>query len=321
MAQLDELLREFRADVPPPAPGAEERIVARAATAERPAARSQIGRRVALVAAGIAAAVTLVVALVPGGDGGSGSSVATLLERAEAAVTPRERILALTISIRATDPDPAVVPEDEQRLIRMREYVLAGAGDALALRVLITEGPWSDPPTDEDSTILIDRDGKLVEHRSWTPWGNPGDGGRLEVRTRLRGPRRGRVDPTVSGVLRAAYEDGALRPVGDRSGGEVRLRGHLFYGECGSTEVWLDPGTFIPRRIEIAFGRTARNGRCAPDAPTGRQIWTIASRRLEPNERNLRLLGMGDWPVSRYELNGKRVAPGELPPRPELDEG
>jgi hypothetical protein len=342
MPELDDLLREFRAEVPPPAPGAAERIAARARAAvldqQVPAAmsthsrapRTRIRARLAVLVAGIAAAVTLVVALSPGGDHGTGASAGTLLDRAEAAVTPRQQILALTIRLRETTRDPSVVPEDREREIRMREYVLAGAGDALATRLLITEGSWTTPPTDEDSTMLLDRDGELVEHRSWTPWGNAGrddsglargNNGLLGVDSKLPRPVPSNVDPTLTGVLRDAYERGDLRPVGPRDGDELLLRGHVMDGGCGHTEVWLDPHTFIPRRIEVAVGKVNfRSHKCDPEPPLERELWTIDSQQLEANDRNRRLLEIGNWPTARYELNGKQVGRDELPPRPPLDE-
>jgi hypothetical protein len=329
--EIDDLLREFRAEVPPPAPGAAERIAARARAAaldqRTPAAvsprsrrsRTRIGARLGVLAAGIAAAVTLVVALSPGGDDGDGPSAGTLLDRAEAAVTPSEQILALTIRLHTTTSDPSVVPEDREREARWREYVLAGAGKALQTRALITEGSWTDPPTDEDSTMLLDRDGKLVETRSWTPGGSAA--GLLSVDTKLPQAVPSDVEPTLTGMLRDAYERGALRPVGPQDGDEVALRGQVMDGGCGHTVVWLDPQTFIPRRIEMAVGRADfQRNTCDPEPPVERQLWTIDSQQLEASDGNRRLLEIGDWPTARYELNGKQVDRDELPPQSVLDE-
>jgi hypothetical protein len=331
MPEIDDLLREFRAEVPPPSPGATERIVARARAAaldqQVPAtgsprsrgSRTRIGARLGVVAAGIAAAVTLVVALSPGGGDGTDPSAGTLLDRAQAAVTPREQILALTIRLHETTTDPSVVPQDRVREIRMREYAFAGAGEALQIRLLITEGSLTRPPTDEDSTMLLDRDGDLVERRSWTPRHRPA--GQLSVDTKLRRSVPSDVDPTLTGRLRDAYEAGALRPVGPRDGEEVLLRGHLMDGGCGHTEVWLDPVTFIPRRIEVAVGQVdVQRHKCVPESPVQRQLWRIDSQQLAANDRNRRVLDIGDWPTVRYELNGKQVDRDELPPQRALDD-
>ena len=331
--EIEDLLREFRAEVPPPAPGAAERIAARARAAaldrQAPAAvtprsrrsRTRIGVRLGVVAAGIAAAVTLVVALTPGGGDGDGPSAGTLLDRAEAAVSPREQILALTIRLHDRTSDPSVVPRDRAREIRMREYVLAGAGEALQTRLLITEGSWTDPPTDEDSTMLLDRDGKLVERRSWTPWGSAAGLLSVDAKPARSVPRDVDPDPTLTGRLRDAYQRGALRPVGPRDGDDVLLRGHVMDGGCGHTDVWLDPQTFIPRRIEVAMGRVDfRRHTCDPEPPVQRQLWTIDSQQLEASDRNRRLLDIGEWPTARYELNDKQVDSDELPPQSPLDE-
>jgi hypothetical protein len=329
--EIDDLLRQFRSEVPPPAPGAAERIAARARAAaldqQAPAtvslrsrrSRTRIGARLGTVAVGIAAAVTLAVALSPGGGDGDGPPAGTLLDRAEAAVTPREQILALTIRLQAATSDPSVRPADREREIRWREYVLAGVGEAVQTRALITEGSWTDPPTDEDSIRLLDRAGKLVERRSWTP--GPSEAGLLSVDTKPPRSVPAEVQPTLTGNLRDAYERGALRPLGPREGDDVLLRGHLMDGGCGHTEVRLDPQTFIPRRIEVAVGRVdVQRDKCAPGPPVERQLWTIDAHQLEANDRNRRLLEIGDWPTARYELNGKRVEPNALPPQPPLDE-
>jgi hypothetical protein len=327
MPDIDALLREFRADAPPPAPGAAERIVARARPpAQAPPSRSarsrrgvRISARLVAVAAGLAAAAILVVALTPDGDDPGRSSFGGLLERAEAAVTPHGRILALSFRMRITTTDPAVVPEDRVRDIRMREWVLAGDGDAVLTRTLISEGPSTSPPTDEDTTMLLDRRGRLAELRSWTPQGP--QGGVLRVDTsKQRGER-----VTLTGLLREAYERGDLRPASRHEGGLVLLRGDfLNFPGCGHTEVLLDPQSFIPRRIEVERtegGRIAGSGTardCGPGAE--RQVWTISSQRLEASERNRRLLEIGDWPIATFELNGKRVDPDRIPPMPPLDE-
>jgi hypothetical protein len=342
MPEIDDLLREFRADVPSPAPGAAERIAARAHAAvhgqQAPAAvrartrrsRTPIRARLGVLAAGIATAVTLVVALSPGGGDGAGPSGGTLLDRAEAAVTPREQILALTIHLRETTSSPSVVPEDREREIRMREYVLAGAWDALQARLLITEGSWTDPPTDEDSTMLLDRDGRFVEDRYWTPTGGAGRGdsgllrgknGLLSLSTKLPRPVPNDLDPTLTGMLRNAYERGKLRPVGTHDGDDVLLRGHLMDGGCGHTAVWLDPHTFIPRRIEVAVGKVdVHSHKCDPEPPVERSVWTIESQQIDTNDRNRRLLEIGNWPTARYEIDGRQVDRNDVPPQPPLDE-
>lgn len=111
----------------------------------------------------------------------------------------------------------------------------------------------------------------------------------------------------------------------------MMLRGHLMDGGCGQTLVWLDPQTFIPVRIEVERGRSnpmrieGKRGRshtpeCDADHPVERELWTISSEQLEPSERNLGLLRIGDWPTASFELDGKRVDRDEIPPMPSLDQ-
>lgn len=91
----------------------------------------------------------------------------------------------------------------------MRQWSLAGAGDATQARALITEVSLEQPPTDEDTTTLLDRTGRIVETRSRAPVGT-GRRGRLEL---VELPRH-RKDP-------------GLRPAGHTPDGALVLRGTL----------------------------------------------------------------------------------------------
>jgi hypothetical protein len=259
-------------------------------------------RRIALAAVlPLAAAVGLAGALIPGGgdDGGDGSgsgSLAALLPaRAEAAIAPRERILELTISTNGS---------------RMREWSLAGADRAMQVRRLITDGPFDEPPTDEDSTSLTDRDGRIVDTRGWFSRG-PGATGELQ-RYDPSGRDLGEAS-TIVGMLRQAYDHDLLDPAGTTRSGERRLRGTLTGSACERTTVVLDRDSFVPRSVEIVYRHD--ESRC-PNEPPGdarEQITITHARTLPATARNRRLLEIGDWPV--------KASQHELPPPPPLDEG
>lgn len=346
MSNIDDLLRGFRADVPGPADGAPERILERARRAHaqpdahvgRPwRARRSSRLRWAVLPVAVAGAVSLLVALAPTGDlADPGSRIApTLLERAEAAIAPPHRILALSVQLRRTTAAPGVV--NPHQTIKMRQWSLVGSGRAMLMRVLISEGPLDRPPTDEDSTVLLDRGGRVIDQRSWTPvfvrardnYGYPRGGGNGELE--IGGPDVELQQPlplTLAGQVRDAYRHHRLRPAGRTAGGELRLRGRTVLagfggGRCSRTELILDPRTFIPRSIEI----TDSPPPCRPGArPTSRELWTIsAAESLPATTANRRLLTIGDWPTARTVRWVARGAPGKpierVPPVPALDEG
>jgi hypothetical protein len=330
MTDPADLLRGFRADVADPAPGAADRIAVRVRADAAP--RRSFRRRpvrLAAIAVGAAAAATAAVALWPEDevhDGGA-PSAGTLLARAEAAVAPEQRIVALSLRVRRTHNQPNVDPGET---IQWREWSLAGAGRAMLMHLFISSKPPDRPPDDEDSTVLTDRGGRVVDQRSWTPRA----GGELMV----GGPPQRAGDPgipSVTNLLRLAYQHQRLRPAGRADDGAWRLRGSLYGDECNRTEVVLDPRTFIPRRLEnVTIGRpVVKRGQrpCEPGDPvTGREVWTVESVRYLPaTDANRRLLRIGDWPVAsavRWAGTDKRGLPKReplerVPPVPPLDEG
>jgi hypothetical protein len=328
MTDPAELLRTFRADVADPEPGAQQRIAARlrAGAAPRRSMRRRPARLVA-VAASVAVATSAAVALWPDervNDGGTPSAM-TLLARAEAAVAPERRIVALSLRIRRTYDQPNV---DPVQTTQWRQWTLAGNGQAMLMRLLLGDGPPDRAPNDEDSIILTDRHGNVVDQRWW----HPSDGGELVVGGP---PLRESGVPSVVDRLRLAYQQRRLRPAGRAADGAWRLRGSLYGDDCIRSEVVLDPRTFIPRRIENVFiGRAVvkRGERpCRPDDPVrSREVWTIESVRYLPaTEENRRLLRIGDWPVARavrWAGTDKRGLPKReplerVPPVPPLDEG
>jgi len=216
------------------------------------------------------------------------------------------------VHLERTSKDPAMPPES----IEMRQWSLSGAGRATQWRVLISERSLTQPPTDEDSSMMIDRDGRIADQRYWTP---TGDLTRGELT--LGGPDA--PAPTLAGVLREAYRRGKLRPAGRGPDGTVRLRGGdaLQTGApCARSEVLLDPRTFIPRRIVTASGGAqCRSGKDAE----AREVWTVRAETLPATAENLDLLQIGDWPVARVlRWTGAEEPPKpveEIPPVPPLD--
>lgn len=336
MSDIDDLFRAFRADMPDPDDGAPARILDRARGADgqadltvgaMPRSRRRWSRtlRWAMVPVALAAVATLVLAIAPAGRKAGGGP--SLLERAEAAIAPAHRIVVFLIHTRSTTNAPDVV--NPNRTVRMRQWTLAGAGRAMQMRILISEGPLDRPPTDEDSTLLTDRTGRVIDQRSWTPlfvrahdnYDYPRGGGRgvLEI----GGPIR-RLDGPVTLVdrLRDAYRSGQLRPTGRTADGNLRLRLDLGVpGSCERTDVVLDPKTLLPRRVET----TSSPQPCGTGGRlTSHEVSTItAARSLPATASNRRLLTIGDWPTARTVRWAVRGAPKPIrrvPPVPELDE-
>ncbi|MEY2440910.1 MAG: hypothetical protein QOJ46_336 [bacterium] len=338
MSDVDDLLREFRADVPEPAEGAEERILERARRAQpqpqpavavapqpspaqprrrslahprrrslaharlrslaQPRRRSPRWRWVLLPVAA-ATAVSLVVALAPSRDATNG--VPTLLERAEAAISSPNRIIELSTTIRSVFSGSGAV--NPHRTIKMRQWTLAGEGRATQFRILISEGPLDKPPTDEDSTTMTDRTGHVIDTRSWTP---------LFVRARdnydyPNGGGRGQLE---IGLPRGILQ-GPLTLV-DRLRDAYRS-GHLKpIGRTASGDLRfrLDLGSTGCARWEFVldahtllprrFVSTEGSKPCGAGKPTSREVWTIGeARSLPATTSNRRLLAIGDWPTAR----------------------
>lgn len=334
MSDVDDLLREFRADLPGPAEGASERIVQRAAAAGAqpmsgaPAPRRRPARplRWAALAAGVAAAATLIVAIAPTRDG---SGAPTLLERAEAAIAPPHRIIELAMQVRSTTNVPGAV--NPHRTINMREWTLRGAGRAVAHRILITEGPFDKSPTDEDSTMTTNRAGRIVDARSWNPlfvrardnydYPNGGGRGELEISRPSGGLQGGAA--TVAERLRDRFRSGRLTPPEHTAGGGLRFTYEIGdAGACSRGELVLDAQTLLPRRmVETQTMRACSAG----GRPSSREVWTISvAKSLPATTANRRLLEIGDWPTARIVRDAAHGEPTPLhqaPRVPRLDEG
>jgi hypothetical protein len=267
-------------------------------------ARRRRTRRVATLSLPVVAGIFLAVALAPTGGTDHGPAVSAVLpQRAEAAISPPNQILQLTIRLERTWSGQAGTDE----VVRKRQWTLTGTGRALLARALITEGAFEQPPTDEDTTTVIDRDGEIVDMRSWTPTGT-GARGRLELLESRLGER---VDSqTLAASLLIAYERRLLRPAGTTPDGKLRLVGKLYPDQCSHAEVLLDRHTFIPRTIETVSRSMRRDGTCRDDAPALRETQTITARTLPTTAANRRLLQIGDWPVAsrgRLRLVERRV--------------
>lgn len=345
MNNIDDLLREFRADVPEPPEDAAHRIMARARGAHSngdaqpqrsPQTRSTRGRlrRWAAVPVAGAVAASILLAVAPWREG---AGTPTLLERAEAAITPANRIVSLSLQIHSTTTAAGVV--NPNQTIRMRQWTLAGAERAMLSRMLITEGPLQRPPTDEDTTVLTDRHGRIVDQRSWTPlfvrardnYNYPSGGGRGQLE--IGGPP-GVVAGGVSIVqqLRDAYRRGRLRLRGRTADGHLRFTGTIIAPGgtvlssddstgCTNTEFILDARTLFPRRLVT----TTKRPPCRPGARTlAREVWTISQvRSLRATPTNRRLLQIGPWPtdrIVRWTGRGKPTPIDDAPPVPPLDE-
>ena len=332
MSDVDDLLRAFRADAPGPAEGAEERILARARRAALPPpanARPPRGGRRRIPALRWAAVpvalacVALVAVALSSSDGGP-----SLIERAEAAIASPDRIVELSTTVRSTTNASGVV--NPHRTINMRQWTLRGAGRAVQFRILISEGPLGKPPTDEDSTVLSDRSGRIVDRRTWTPlfvrardnYDYPRGGGRGELEIGL--PGESISGPfTVVDRLREAYRSNDLKPVGHTAAGDPRFRLDLGPGSsCSRMEFVLDATTLLPRRIVNTTGSKPCG---AAGGTVSREVWTVGeARSLPATAANRGLLAIGDWPTVRTVQEVAKGDPEPIdhaPPVPELDDG
>ncbi len=333
MSDVDDLLRDFRAEAPGPAEGAAERILARARAPEprpetataAPARRRSPWLRWAVLPLGAAAAAILVIAFAPGRDGSGGGP--TLLERAEAAISSTNRIVELSTTVRTDSGGTGAI--NPHRTIKMRQWTLAGAGRAMQYRVLITEGPLDKPPTDEDSTILTDRTGRIVDQRTWKPlfvrardnYDYPRGGGRGELEIGRAGEVL-RTTPTLVDRLREAYRSDEIKPIGRTASGDLRFRLDFGGNGCSRMEFVLDARTLLPRTIV----NTSDDKPCgASRVPMSRETSTIGeARSLPATAANRRLLEIGDWPTVRTlqeTPSGDPKPIDRVPPVPKLDEG
>ena len=272
---------------------------------------------VAVTAMAAAVAVTAVAALAPfAGDDDRAPGVAALLPaRAEAAIAPPATILELTLRVTGSGETANV-----------REWSLAGDGEAMRVRRLITSGALNRPPDDEDSVVTLDRQGRVIDQRGW----RPERGGTLEVLEREGGEGRPAGSSTLVTQLRAALARGDLREAG-----RDRLAGALYGAPCERAVLLLDPATALPRRVEVTFRESTPAGDCGAEVMQ-REVQTITGvRRLPATAANRGLLEVGDWPVARtgrttiverpagggaFTIHERFTPLAELPPLPELDE-
>lgn len=274
MNEIDELLRDLTSDVEDPAPLARTRMRADVLRRIAPAPRSRWRRPARLVPlGGLAAAAAIAVALVATtGDGGP-----SLVQRAEAAVTPPGEIVFITARFGST---PGLAEG-----VVMRDWTLAGRDGSLRMRRFISALPPDRPPDDEDSVVELDAAGRIVKAVSWTPV----DRLRLGIE-RTSQPWAN----SWAGILRNAYRTGALRDAGREDGVRV-LAGRLPGGDQGlpgctsEQRVGLDDASFEPRWLVLITN-------CEGKAPETDRI-TFTVDRLPATPQNLRLLRIGPWPV------------------------
>lgn len=303
MSRIDEVLRQVTADIDT-SPQAQERIhdevmrgIARdeAAPLHRyPHDVRRRSRRLLPVAAGAVATAGIAAAalfLTSGGGGGP-----SLVDRAEAAVTPAGRIVHIVATYRAGDAGQAG-SAGSASAVSMEDWTVAGPGRSLRMRRLITSTPPGTPPDDEDTVITLDADGAIASAASWTP------PGRLTI---------GLPAETVpfatswAALLAEAYRTGGLKEAGTTADGLLRLRGRVFpagtQNGCESSEVTLDPATFEPRSLR------SRSGCDAADIQLVTITFTVD--RLPETSGNEALLRIGSWPVTeavRTALDGTEV--------------
>lgn len=282
MTEIEELVRSFRSDQRAPTEDTVERIYAHAV--RRP--RVPVWRRpLALVPAvgALMAAAIAAILLWP-------SETVSPLERAVAAVAPSGKIVYFRFEVRYEQRDPTGTWTGNE-VVTMHDWALSQDGKLVRARRFISEGPLSEPPTDEDSSVIVE-DG-VVALTSWV------DGAirRERVTDELTISRL-----SVAGYLRSLYTSGKLAEAGRDDEG-IHLRTSVEGCREGTvSEVVVHAETFLPRRmIEI--------GACGPDSqPTSRQVFTFtASETFADTEANRRLLEVGDWPVQRQD--GASVSP------------
>jgi hypothetical protein len=276
MTDIEELVRSFRSDQRGPAEGAVERAYAH--SVRRP--RVAVWRRpLALVPAvgAVAAAVVAAILLWP-------SETVSPLERAAAAVAPSGKIVYFRFEIRSEQRDPSGTWTGTE-LITMHDWALFEDGNLVRARRFISDGPLSEPPTDEDTSVVAE-DGALV----LTSWVD-GSIRRERVTDELTVSRL-----SVAGYLRSLYTSGKLEEV--RRDDEGIHLGASAEGcrEETVSEVVVHAESFLPRRmVEVAA--------CGPDGqPTSRQVLTFTeTETFADTEANRLLLDVGDWPIRRQD--------------------
>ena len=208
------------------------------------------------------------------------SDTVSPLERAAAAVAPSGKIVYFRFEVRYEERGPNGT-WTQNELVTMHDWALFEDGNLVRARRFISEGRLSEPPTDEDSSLVAE-DGALVL-TSWV------DGAirRERVTDELTVSR-----VSVAGYLRSLYTSGQLEAV-TRDDDAIHLRASAEGCRAETvSEVIVHAKTFLPRRmVEV--------GGCAADGqPMSRQVLTFTdSETLADTDTNRRLLEVGDWPV------------------------
>lgn len=278
---IDDLLLGFRADQPGPAAGAEQRILRRALAPAAPARRRRLGWRASTLALGAAAAAaTSVVALWP-----SSGPTPSPLERAAAAIAPPDGVVHLQVRVTYQTADASGRWADGDT-IAWHDFSQLDGHSIVRLRRFISADGLDAPPTDEDSVLVAGPDGRVAA-TSWVA-------GELREETL---PAELTLDSiSIAGMLREAYESGALALAEERDGTLV-LRATA--ADCGQdavalSEVVVDAKTFLP-------SRAVEGGPCpgtAPKKDDSRQVWSVTSVETLPDSaENRALLELGDWPL------------------------
>lgn len=282
---VDSLVSEFRADQPGPDADAVQRILKRSLAPEQRGRRLRrvMRRPVAFIPALCTTAVAaLAVTLFwPGGDRPG------LLDRAAAAIAPVGEIVHLTFTVdyEQREQDGAWTSTE---VVTMHDWTLYDGDRFVRMRRFISTGPLTRPPTDEDTSVVLRRDGTL-QMRSWV------DG---DVRTSAEG-----IPPleqlSVAGALRAQYETGVLE-VASRDAERIVLRaiGSGCESDSSFAQVVVDATSFLPS--EAIQGPCRDSG-----APAGvatietRQVWRFRrAETLLATAEGRAVLEIGAWPLT-----------------------
>lgn len=287
MTDTDDLLRDLTSDVEDATPMAVARMRADVLRRIDPAPRPRWRRPARLVplAGGLAAAAIGAALVVSTGGGGP-----SLVQRAEAAVTPPGEIVHIVAGYRGVGDQAGSI-----EATRLEDWSLAGEDGSLRMRRFISSGPSTRAPDDEDTVLELDAAGRITRAASWTP----------DDRISLGFPAE--TTPYANswaGLLSKAYRDGRLKDAGTTGDGLRVLDGNIDGlqdddrdGCAPHQRVALDPASFEPRWMDLSW-------RCgAEDEPEVRIEFTVD--RLPATPANLDLLEIGPWPVT----TAVRVAP------------
>lgn len=268
MSPIDDLLLRFRAGID--ADDAVAERVARAASERitRPEPpRRPVWRRPRFVMPAFGAAVAagiLGFVLVGGGD----NPGPDLTARAAAALTPQNRLLSVTstVTVSSVQTDEvgrstSVPPEPAGSI---EDLSIAGPDRAFRLRRV-----WTDPGggVQAEAVRLRDPAGGVTAALTWTA--DPA-GATLTVGS---DPDTAAVQQPWPLVLSDALRRGALREDGTTGDGLARLVGERIDAravteeDCSSTELLVDPGTGVPKRLKMTSG--------CPGNSSSRQTMTV----------------------------------------------